>query len=103
MRGAVLYAPGNVRLDQRDDLSIIQPNDAVIHMSATSVCGSTGCGPTRAARRALPEEAEQDRPDRASWRTFGTWCPRDGGRCRCEPVHPAEQRRRFDPTWPPLR
>ena len=40
MRGAVLHAPGDVRVDQRDDPSIIQPTDAVIRVSAACVCGS---------------------------------------------------------------
>src|SRR6266571_1053722 len=40
MRGAVLYAPGDVRLEQRDDPKIIEPTDAIIRLSATCVCGS---------------------------------------------------------------
>src|SRR5438105_2213031 len=40
MRGAVLYAPGDVRLQKRDDPKIVKPTDAVIRMSATCVCGS---------------------------------------------------------------
>jgi threonine dehydrogenase-like Zn-dependent dehydrogenase len=40
MRGAVLYAPGDVRVDERDDPEIIEPTDAVIRLSATCVCGS---------------------------------------------------------------
>lgn len=40
MRGAVLHAPGDVRVDQRDDPTIIAPTDAVIRLSATCVCGS---------------------------------------------------------------
>jgi threonine dehydrogenase-like Zn-dependent dehydrogenase len=40
MRGAVLHAPGDVRVDQRDDPTIIQPTDAVIRVSAACVCGS---------------------------------------------------------------
>ena len=35
MRGAVLYAPGDVRVDDRPDPEIIQPTDAVIRLSAT--------------------------------------------------------------------
>ena len=38
MRGAVLYAPGEGRLDQCDDPSVI--NRRVIRMSATCACGS---------------------------------------------------------------
>src|SRR5205807_3047360 len=40
MRGAVLYAPGDVRFEERDDPAIIKPTDAIIRMSATCVCGS---------------------------------------------------------------
>src|SRR5436309_481245 len=40
MRGAVLYAPGDVRFEERDAPNIIEPTDAVIRMSATCVCGS---------------------------------------------------------------
>jgi threonine dehydrogenase-like Zn-dependent dehydrogenase len=40
MRGAVLYAPGDVRVEDRDDPQIIEPTDAVLRLSATCVCGS---------------------------------------------------------------
>jgi threonine dehydrogenase-like Zn-dependent dehydrogenase len=40
MRGAVLYAPGDVRVEERQDPRIIEPTDAVIRLSATCVCGS---------------------------------------------------------------
>jgi threonine dehydrogenase-like Zn-dependent dehydrogenase len=40
MRGAVLYAPGDIRVDDRDDPAIVEPTDAVIRMAATCVCGS---------------------------------------------------------------
>ena len=40
MRGAVLHAPGDVRLEQRDDPEIVEPTDAVIRLSATCICGS---------------------------------------------------------------
>jgi threonine dehydrogenase-like Zn-dependent dehydrogenase len=40
MRGAVLHAPGDVRLEQLDDPTIVEPTDAVIRISATCVCGS---------------------------------------------------------------
>jgi threonine dehydrogenase-like Zn-dependent dehydrogenase len=40
MRGAVLYAPGHVRVEERDDPKIIEPTDAIIRLSATCVCGS---------------------------------------------------------------
>ncbi|WP_406308970.1 zinc-dependent alcohol dehydrogenase family protein [Streptomyces sp. NBC_00623] len=40
MRGAVLYAPGDVRFEERDDPKIINPTDAIIRTAATCVCGS---------------------------------------------------------------
>ncbi len=40
MKGAVLYAPGDVRFEERDDPTIVKPTDAIIRMLATCVCGS---------------------------------------------------------------
>jgi len=40
MRGAVLYGPGDVRVEEREDPEIIEPGDAIIRLSATCVCGS---------------------------------------------------------------
>ena len=40
MRGAILYAPGDVRFEERADPKIINPTDAVIRTAATCVCGS---------------------------------------------------------------
>ncbi|MEH1099175.1 zinc-dependent alcohol dehydrogenase family protein [Micromonospora sp. CPCC 205561] len=40
MRGAVLHAPGDVRVEEREDPRILLPTDAVIRLSATCVCGS---------------------------------------------------------------
>ncbi|MDT0321930.1 zinc-dependent alcohol dehydrogenase family protein [Streptomyces millisiae] len=40
MRGAVMYAPGDVRVEERQDPRIVEPTDAVIRLSATCVCGS---------------------------------------------------------------
>ncbi|MGW6504490.1 zinc-dependent alcohol dehydrogenase family protein [Nonomuraea angiospora] len=40
MRGTVLYAPGDVRVEDRPDPKIEQPTDAVIRLAATCVCGS---------------------------------------------------------------
>jgi threonine dehydrogenase-like Zn-dependent dehydrogenase len=40
MRGAVLHAPGDVRVEERNDPKITQPTDAVIRLAATCVCGS---------------------------------------------------------------
>ncbi|MDQ7911100.1 zinc-dependent alcohol dehydrogenase family protein [Phytohabitans sp. ZYX-F-186] len=40
MRGAILYAPGDVRVETRDDPKIEKPADAVIRVVAACVCGS---------------------------------------------------------------
>jgi threonine dehydrogenase-like Zn-dependent dehydrogenase len=40
MRGAVLYGPRDVRLEERDEPRIEEPQDAVIRLAATCVCGS---------------------------------------------------------------
>jgi threonine dehydrogenase-like Zn-dependent dehydrogenase len=40
MRGAVLYGPRDVRFEERDKPTIIEPTDAIIRIAATCVCGS---------------------------------------------------------------
>lgn len=40
MRGVVMHAPGDVRVEQREDPKIVAPTDAIIRLSATCVCGS---------------------------------------------------------------
>ena len=40
MRGAVMYAPGDVRVDERPDPRLLQPTDAIIRLSGTCICGS---------------------------------------------------------------
>src|SRR5438874_6020086 len=40
MRGALIYGPRYIRLEERDDPNIIQSTDAIIKLSATCVCGS---------------------------------------------------------------
>jgi threonine dehydrogenase-like Zn-dependent dehydrogenase len=40
MRGAILHAPRDIRVEQREDPAIEQPTDAVIRLAATCVCGS---------------------------------------------------------------
>jgi threonine dehydrogenase-like Zn-dependent dehydrogenase len=40
MRGAILNAPGDITVEQRDDPTIEKPTDAIIRLSATCVCGS---------------------------------------------------------------
>ncbi len=40
MRGAVMYAPGDVRVEDRPEPAIQKPTDAIIKLSATCICGS---------------------------------------------------------------
>ena len=40
MQGAVLYAPRDVRFEEREEPKIAQPTDAIIRLSATCICGS---------------------------------------------------------------
>ena len=40
MRGAVMYAPGDIRVEDRVDPRIVAPTDAIIRLSATCICGS---------------------------------------------------------------
>ena len=40
MRGTVLYAPRDVRFEERDAPKIVKPTDAIVRNSATCVCGS---------------------------------------------------------------
>jgi threonine dehydrogenase-like Zn-dependent dehydrogenase len=40
MRGTVLYGPGDVRFEEREDPKILKPTDAILRLPATCVCGS---------------------------------------------------------------
>src|SRR3954471_12832208 len=40
MRGAVLHAPGDIRVEERPDPRIEQPTDAIIRLAVICVCGS---------------------------------------------------------------
>ncbi|RIQ29635.1 zinc-dependent alcohol dehydrogenase family protein [Jiangella rhizosphaerae] len=40
MRGAVMYAPGDVRVENRDVPAIVEPADAIIRVAAACICGS---------------------------------------------------------------
>jgi threonine dehydrogenase-like Zn-dependent dehydrogenase len=40
MRGAILHAPRDIRVEDREDPTIEKPTDAVIRLAATCVCGS---------------------------------------------------------------
>jgi hypothetical protein len=49
MRGVVMYAPGDVRIEEREDPKIIEPTDAVIRVAAAASAGRT-FGPTAGSR-----------------------------------------------------
>ncbi|MFF1405593.1 zinc-dependent alcohol dehydrogenase family protein [Streptomyces sp. NPDC058294] len=40
MRGAMIYAPGDIRFETLDDPKILDPTDAIIRTAVTCVCGS---------------------------------------------------------------
>jgi threonine dehydrogenase-like Zn-dependent dehydrogenase len=40
MRGVVMHAPGDVRVEERDVPTIVEPTDAIIRVSAACICGS---------------------------------------------------------------
>ena len=40
MRGAVLHAPGDIRVEDRERPTLVRPTDAVIRLTAACVCGS---------------------------------------------------------------
>ncbi|MDQ3896974.1 MAG: zinc-dependent alcohol dehydrogenase family protein [Actinomycetota bacterium] len=40
MRGVVMEAPGDVRVEEREDPRIAEPTDAVVRLAATCICGS---------------------------------------------------------------
>jgi threonine dehydrogenase-like Zn-dependent dehydrogenase len=40
MRGVVMYAPGDVRVEEVQEPQILKPTDAIIRLSATCICGS---------------------------------------------------------------
>jgi threonine dehydrogenase-like Zn-dependent dehydrogenase len=40
VRGVVMYAPGDVRVEDVDEPQILKPTDAIIRLSASCICGS---------------------------------------------------------------
>src|SRR6478672_9124545 len=40
MKGAVLYGARDVRFEERDAPTIVEPTDAIVRLSATCICGS---------------------------------------------------------------
>ena len=40
MRAVIMHAPGDVRVEDREDPRITEPTDAVIRLAATCICGS---------------------------------------------------------------
>ena len=40
MRGVVMHAPGDVRVEDREDPTLLEPTDAIIRATAVCICGS---------------------------------------------------------------
>ena len=40
MRGVIMHAPGDVRVEDRENPVIIEPTDAIIRVAASCICGS---------------------------------------------------------------
>src|SRR5215217_8393095 len=40
MRGVVMYAPGDVRVEEVEEPKITKPTDAIIRLASTCICGS---------------------------------------------------------------
>ncbi|WP_395245702.1 zinc-dependent alcohol dehydrogenase family protein [Agromyces sp. MMS24-K17] len=40
MRGVIMHAPGDVRVEDRELPTIVEPTDAIIRLAATCICGS---------------------------------------------------------------
>src|SRR5215218_6400816 len=40
MRATILYGPGDVRVETRDDPTFLKPTDAILRLSASCICGS---------------------------------------------------------------
>jgi threonine dehydrogenase-like Zn-dependent dehydrogenase len=43
MRGVVMYAPGDVRVEDVDEPKILKPTDAIIRLSSTSTAAPPRC------------------------------------------------------------
>ncbi|MBD7957403.1 zinc-dependent alcohol dehydrogenase family protein [Microbacterium sp. Sa4CUA7] len=40
MRAVIMHAPGDVRVEERENPTIVEPTDAIIRLSASCICGS---------------------------------------------------------------
>ena len=40
MRGVIMHAPGDVRVEDRENPTIVEPTDAIIRIAASCICGS---------------------------------------------------------------
>ena len=61
MRGAVIYGPGDVRFEEREDPKIVEPTDAIVQISATCAHSSDFGHPFRLKADAVPAENGQAR------------------------------------------
>ena len=76
MRGVVMYAPGDVRVEERPDPRILQPTDAIIRLSGTCICGSD-LWPYRGIEAVEgPSPMAMNTP--GSWRRSAARSPRSG-------------------------
>lgn len=40
MRAVIMHAPGDVRVEEREDPVLVEPTDAILRLTATCICGS---------------------------------------------------------------
>ncbi|GGI44716.1 threonine dehydrogenase-like Zn-dependent dehydrogenase [Agromyces flavus] len=40
MRGVIMYGPGDVRVEERENPTIVEPTDAIIRVTSACICGS---------------------------------------------------------------
>lgn len=40
MRGVIMHAPGDVRVEEREEPRLLEPTDAIVRAAATCICGS---------------------------------------------------------------
>ena len=67
MRGVIMYAPGDVRVEERDKPTILEPTDAIIKLAASCICGSDlwpyrGAEPVQDGSRQIGNRGEAKAP-----------------------------------------
>ena len=74
MRGVIMYAPGDVRVEDREKPTIVEPTDAIIRVTSACICGSD-LWPYRGAEDAewpVPWATSTSASSRRSARRYGT-------------------------------